>query len=335
MDPGIEKYPDFIFCGLGLPAILSIFENHYCFSQKKHVLNTIEKFVSYLSHEKRFSPHTILAYTGDLQQFSDFLNFQYQIDQPAEASHFMVRSWIVSLMEKDYDARSVNRKLTTLRSYFNFMIRTGQLDRSPMRKVIAPKTRKKLPEYLDPARMDQLFRTMEGEDSGFESLRNQLLIDMLYRTGIRRAELIGLKVSDVNLYSLTITVLGKRNKMRQIPFTSSFAHILKRYMELRKDYMEQKAESQDWFFIDNSGNQMYPGFVYRIVKAEISKVSTGKKRSPHILRHSFATALLNEGADINAIKELLGHSSLAATQVYTHNSIEKLKEIYRQAFPKA
>jgi integrase/recombinase XerC len=298
-------------------------------------LDTIEKFVSYLSHEKRFSQHTILAYTNDLQQFRDFLSFQYQIEQPVEASHFMVRSWIVSLMEKDYDARSVNRKMTTLRSYYNFLVRTGQMERSPMRKVIAPKTRKKLPEYLDSTRMEQLFRLMEEGEEGFESLRNHLLIDMLYRTGIRRAELIGLKLSDVNMYNLTITVLGKRNKVRQIPITSSFAEILKNYVNLRSEFMIQKCTSHDWFFIDNSGNQMYPGFVYRIVKAGVSKVSTGQKRSPHILRHSFATALLNEGADINAIKELLGHSSLAATQVYTHNSIEKLKEIYKQAFPKA
>lgn len=293
-------------------------------------------FIAYLSHEKRFSPNTITAYQNDLRQFHDYLQFQYQLTELSEVTHFMVRSWVVSLMEKDYDPRSVNRKMTTLRSFFHFLVRAGLIVRSPMRKVLAPKTRKKLPEFLDTARMEQLFGQLETEaGDGFESLRNQLLIDMLYRTGIRRAELIGLKMTDVNLYSLTITVLGKRNKVRQIPFSPAFRRVIENYVALRKDFTLEKGMANEWFFIDNRGNQMSPGFVYRTVKEAISKVSTGKKRSPHILRHSFATAMLNQGADINAIKELLGHSSLAATQVYTHNSIEKLKEIYKQAFPKA
>lgn len=294
-----------------------------------------QRFINYLSFEKRSSKHTVVAYETDLIQFTDYLSTQYQISDLTQASHFIIRSWIVSLMEAGLDPRSVNRKITTLRTYFRFLIKIGRLERSPMIKVTAPKTKKKLPEYVDEVRMQKIFDFEAAQGEDFVHLRNLLIMDFFYRTGVRLSELIALKVSDVNLFNLTITVLGKRNKIRHIPITNNFKNVLLVYIEQRKKFMTESGNDHPYFFIDNKGNQMYPGFVYRLVKNSISKVSTGDKRSPHVLRHSFATAMLNHGADINAIKELLGHSSLAATQVYTHNSIEKLKEIYKQAFPKA
>ncbi|MFN8154139.1 MAG: tyrosine-type recombinase/integrase [Bacteroidia bacterium] len=299
------------------------------------VQNDRERFIEYLRFEKRSSAHTVIAYETDLIQFADFLATQYQSTDLTEASHMMIRSWIVAMMEEGMDPRSVNRKITTLRTFYRYMVRTGKMQRSPMLKVQAPKTKKKLPEYIDEKKMDLLLSPESLDVNDFEVFRNFLVVDFFYRTGVRLSELIQLKTTDVNLYNLTITVLGKRNKVRQIPITLAFKSLLEEYLSIRKKTMQETGTDHLYFFLDNKGNQMSPGFVYQLVKSSISKVSTGKKRSPHVLRHSFATAMLNHGADINAIKELLGHSSLAATQVYTHNSIEKLKEIYKQAFPKA
>jgi integrase/recombinase XerC len=297
-------------------------------------VNELERFISYLSLEKRFSKHTIIAYEGDLTQFRDYLVTQYQLEDFTQVSHFIIRSWAVSLIEQGLDTRSVNRKLTCLRTFYRFLMKNQLVTKNPMQKVQAPKNSTKLPEYLEDQKMDQLLEP-KLDDSSYEALRNNLIIDFFYRTGVRLSELINIKINDVNLYNLTVTVLGKRNKMRQIPLTNKFKVLIQKYLVARSDFMKEKGTVHDYFFTENNGNQMYPKFVYRLVKTEISKVSTSKKRSPHILRHTFATTMLNHGADINAIKELLGHSSLAATQVYTHNSIEKLKEIYKQAFPKA
>lgn len=297
-------------------------------------MNELERFISYLSLEKRFSKHTIIAYQGDLTQFRDYLVTQYQLEDFTQVSHFIIRSWAVSLIEQGLDTRSVNRKLTCLRTFYRFLMKNQLVTKNPMQKVQAPKNSSKLPEYLEDQKMDQLLEP-KLDDSSYEALRNNLIIDFFYRTGVRLSELINIKINDVNLYNLTVTVLGKRNKMRQIPLTNKFKVLIQKYLVARSDFMKEKGTVHDYFFTENNGNQMYPKFVYRLVKTEISKVSTSKKRSPHILRHTFATTMLNHGADINAIKELLGHSSLAATQVYTHNSIEKLKEIYKQAFPKA
>jgi integrase/recombinase XerC len=294
-----------------------------------------DRFLNYLKHEKRSSAHTVVSYTTDLTQFTTYLSVSYELHSPLEATHLVIRSWIVSLMEQGMDPRSVNRKITTLRTYYKYMVRVGELAHNPMLKVQAPKTRKKLPEYVDEQRMDQLFANGPVEEEGFAGLRDQTMLDFFYRTGVRLSELIGLKLKDVNLHALTVTVLGKRNKVRQIPLTMTFRDSLREYLAARRDFLAEAHTESDAFFVDNKGNPMSPTFVYRIVKQAVSKVSTGKKRSPHVLRHSFATAMLNHGADINAIKELLGHSSLAATQVYTHNSIEKLKEVYKQPFPKA
>lgn len=297
-------------------------------------MNDIERFLSYIHVEKRFSKHTVTSYSTDLQQYSSYLLNEYQIEEPKEASHLIIRSWIVSMMEAGLDARSVTRKVTTLRTFYRYLIKTNVIQRSPMLKVQAPKVAKKLPEFLDDRKMGKLLEE-DLSDRSFEEFRDYVMIDFFYRTGVRLSELIELKVTDVNLFSLTATVLGKRNKMRQIPLTHNFKSELLKYLEKRKLFMQEKGTDHPYFFSDNSGNKMYPVFVYRIVKEKIKQVSTGKKKSPHLLRHTFATSMLNNGADINSIKEILGHSSLAATQVYTHNSIEKLKEVYKQAFPKA
>lgn len=292
-------------------------------------------FFNYLTVERRFSKHTIISYKTDLSQFSKFIKDTYELEDIKEVSHLYIRSWVVSLMENGIDPKSVNRKITALRSFYKFLIKTEVVDKNPMLKIQAPKVSKKLPEFLDEKKMDVLFDNMPNGGDLYEEVRDFLILDFFYRTGVRLSELIELKINNVNLHNLTITVTGKRNKVRQIPITIGFKHDLEKYLKLRKDLLSSLNVDCHYFFTDNKGNKMYPVFVYRIVKTNIKMVSTGRKKSPHILRHTFATTMLNNGADINAIKELLGHSNLSATQVYTHNTIEKLKEVYKQAFPKA
>jgi len=294
-----------------------------------------ELFLNYLTVERRFSKHTITSYQTDLLQFANYIKNTYELDEIKEISHLYIRSWIVSLMESKIDAKSVNRKISTLRSFYKFLIKTEAVDKNPMLKIQAPKISKKLPEFLDEKKMDALFDIMANDGKDYYQVRDFLILDFFYRTGVRLSELIELKMPEVNLYNLTITVTGKRNKVRQIPISMSFRQAIEKYTVLRKDFLKSTGLDSQYFFIENKGNKMYPVFVYRLVKANIKMVSTGKKKSPHVLRHTFATAMLNNGADINAIKEILGHSNLSATQIYTHNTIEKLKEVYKQAFPKA
>ena len=292
-------------------------------------------FFNYLTVERRFSKHTIVGYQTDLLQFSNFIKDTYEVEDIREVSHLYIRSWVVSLMENGIDPKSVNRKITALRSFYKFLIKTGVVDKNPMLKIQAPKISKKLPEFLDDKKMDALFDNMSNDGNVYEQARDFLILDFFYRTGVRLSELIELKIENVNLHNLSVTVTGKRNKVRQIPITIGFKQAIEKYLKLRKEFLNDLSMNCHYFFTDNKGNKMYPVFVYRIVKANIKMVTTGKKKSPHILRHTFATTMLNNGADINAIKELLGHSNLSATQVYTHNTIEKLKEVYKQAFPKA
>ena len=236
-------------------------------------MNDLERFISYLQVEKRFSKHTVTSYGTDLKQYSSYLLNEYQIEDLKEASHLIIRSWIVSMMEVGMDARSVSRKITTLRTFYRYLIKTGLILRSPMLKVQAPKVSKKLPEFLDDRKMEKLLDEDLSEGS-FEDYRDYVMIDFFYRTGVRLSELIGLKVMDVNLFNLTATVLGKRNKVRQIPITLNFKSELVKYLEKRKQFMLEKGTDHLYFFPDNSGNQMYPVFVYRIVKEKIKQVST-------------------------------------------------------------
>lgn len=290
-------------------------------------------FINYLKFEKRYSPHTITAYTKDLDQFDSFLISEYEVLNANEVSYQMVRSWIVGLIELNISARSVNRKLSTLKSYFKYLVREELINENPMPKVQSPKTSKKLPVFVDRESMETLF----SEDifsNDFDGRRNRLIIEMFYMTGIRLSELINLKNSDIDFYQQSIKVLGKRNKERIVPISAELIDSIKNYIEIRDKNVEV-LEQNDYFYVTIKGKKLYEKLAYHIVNLYLGKVSTLQKKSPHVLRHTFATHMLNNGADLNAIKEILGHSNLAATQVYTHNTIEKLKNIYKQAHPRA
>jgi integrase/recombinase XerC len=290
----------------------------------------IERFIRYVRYEKRFSPHTIKAYETDLLQFQTFLT-TYETTL-AEATHTLVRSWVMECMEASTGAKSINRKISSLRSFYKFLQREGLMDKNPMAQVQAPKIPKRLPVIVEEAKLNTLLDDEALFSPGFEGLRNRVVLELLYGTGIRLAELLGLKNSDIDDYNQQIKVLGKRNKERIIP-------LAKHLYALLQVYIDQKNElgftSTDKLIVTDKGTAAYPQLIYRLVKQALGEVSTQDKKSPHILRHSFATALLNKGAELTAIKELLGHANLSATQVYTHNSIEKLKSIYKQAHPKA
>ena len=288
-----------------------------------------QKFLEYIKFEKRYSVHTISSYSRDLCQFESFLSEAYELDDLLEAGHQMVRSWIVNLMELGISARTVNRKLSTLKSFYKFSLRQGWVRNNPMTKVVAPKMAKKLPDFVEKEKMQMLFDEDVFSDE-FTSIRDRLLLEMLYSTGIRLSELIGLKESDVSKDS--IKVLGKRNKERIIPIGSSLEKLIQEYLNKKKQVTLLDTQH---LFVTDKGDKLYDKFVYRKVNYYLGVVTTANKKSPHVLRHTFATHMLNNGADLNAIKELLGHANLSATQVYTHNTIEKLKNIHTQAHPRA
>ena len=285
------------------------------------------KFITYLSTEKRFSEHTIKSYTTDLKQFTSFLSSEFQIiDEVYEISFQIIRTWIASLLEKGINPRSVNRKISTLKTYFKFLIREGELIENPMMKVVAPKSKKRLPVFIEEDQIASLLNEVQFEE-GFVGQRNKLIIELFYVTGIRLSELINIKISDVDFNNQSIKVLGKRNKERIIPLSSNVINDLNLFIKSNKQ--------NKYLFTNLEGDKLYNKLVYRLVNKYIGEISSVNKKSPHILRHTFATHMLNNGADINAIKELLGHANLSATQVYTHNTIEKLKTVYKQAHPRA
>lgn len=290
-----------------------------------------EAFINYLRYEKRLSPHTVLAYSNDLDQFFIYLKNVYSVADIKEANHSMIRSWVVSLMENKISARSSNRKISALKSFYKYLLREKILDINPMHKIQSPKNPKRLPLFVEESKMNSLIENASFKED-FEGTRNLLIIELLYATGMRRAELVNLTESDINFQNSTIKVLGKRNKERLIPLTSGIKTLIKEYIQQRNKSVEAK---DNFLFLTEKGNKIYPGAVYRIVRDALEKVTTLSKKSPHILRHTFATHLLNNGANLNAIKELLGHANLSATQIYTHNSIEKLKSVYSKAHPKA
>lgn len=292
----------------------------------------VSYFLQHIKYEKRLSHHTVTAYETDLTQFSAFLLFQYEFKEPERADFQMIRSWIVALVDEKIENRSINRKIATLRSFYNFLLRHKSITTDPMLKIKALKTDKTLPKYVEEKPMENLLDDMEFSDD-FSGLRDKLVLELLYGTGMRLAELIGLKITDLNLYNNTLTVLGKRNKQRIIPVNKSLVEAIKKYLTLRTDITDDTTNT--YLIVTDSGTQAYPMFIQRLVKKYLSLVTSLEQRSPHVLRHTFATHLLNRGADLNAIKDLLGHTSLAATQVYTHNSIEKLKKVFKQAHPKA
>ncbi|MBC8474574.1 MAG: tyrosine-type recombinase/integrase [Cryomorphaceae bacterium] len=286
-----------------------------------------EKFINYLSSEKRFSVHTITSYSNDINQFFLFLSEEYKItSELSEVNFQIVRSWIASLLEQGVTPRSVNRKISTLKTYFKFLIREGVIQESPMLKVVAPKSKKRLPLFVEEDQIESLLNGVEFDD-GFIGERDKLIIELFYVTGIRLSELINIKISDLNFDNNLVKVLGKRNKERLIPLSARIVKELQFFIE--------KYKIDNYLFTNLGGTKVYTKLVYRVVNKYIGKISSINKKSPHILRHTFATHMLNNGADINAIKELLGHANLSATQVYTHNTIEKLKSVYKQAHPRA
>lgn len=293
----------------------------------------ISDFLNYIEFERRYSVHTLSSYTKDLEQFSDFVRETYQVEEANEVDFVFIRSWIALLMEEGNSPRTVNRKISTLKSYFRYLLKVGKIENNPVLKITGPKVRKKLPVFIEEKSMDLLITEFAAPES-FEEARDRLVVELFYATGIRRAELIGLKLSDVNLESGLIKVLGKRNKERLIPVHNSLFSLIDSYLSFKEKAIATQSQ-EAYFFLTVKGKKMYPKLVYRIVNNYLSRVSTQKKKSPHVLRHTFATHMLNHGADLNAVKELLGHANLAATQIYTHNTIEKLKNIYKQAHPKA
>ncbi len=291
-----------------------------------------EKFLKYLELRKKYSPHTINSYAVDISQFNLFCIEKYQINPEQEivTDFKVVRKWIASLALDNNSSKTINRKLSSLRSYYNFMMREGFVKSNPVTKVIRPKIEKKLPEFVSEDNINILLNSELFNDD-FEGIRDKLIVELLYGTGIRRAELIGIKISDANLENKIIKVTGKGNKQRIIPFPNILVSIFEKYLYYRNEILSETNN----LLITKSGKSVYPNLVYRVVKKNISLVSSIKKRSPHTLRHSYATHLLNNGADINAVKELLGHANLSATQIYTHNTFEKLNKIYKQAHPRA
>jgi len=289
----------------------------------------IDSFLKYLQYEKRFSKHTLISYKTDLTQFGDYLDTQFQI-KTGEVNHGHIRAWVVSLVEANISPRSINRKIATLRSYYKFLLKREEIPQNPTSKIKVLKTSKKLPQFVKQAELDNLLDHFEFKET-LSGWRDKVMLEILYGTGVRLSELINLKNPDIDLDNRTIKVLGKRNKERIIPFSNSLKGVIRNY----KKFKDEKFPDLEYLLVTNKGEKVYPEFVYRTIKKYLKSYTSVDKTSPHVLRHSFATHLLNKGADLNAVKDLLGHSSLAATQVYTHNSMEKLKKAFDQAHPKA
>jgi len=293
---------------------------------------SLQSFVSYLLLEKNYSKHTVSAYENDIQSFTDFCQEEFGFGNINEVDYNSIRSWIIALVNSNISNRSVNRKVASLKAYYRFLQRIGDLDTNPLAKHKALKTSKKIEVPFSEEEMRRILSQLPFEDN-FEGKRDKLIIELLYTTGIRRSELLNLKINDVDLTDKSLKVLGKRNKERIIPLLASTIDLFVSYFSDRNGL--EKIMDKEYVFLAGSGNKLYETLVYRIINGYFSEVSSKVKRSPHILRHTFATHLLNKGADLNSVKELLGHSSLASTQVYTHNSIAELKKIHSSAHPRS
>ncbi len=288
-----------------------------------------EKFIQYLRVEKNYSSHTEISYLDDLTQFEDFVVTQQGAFDPATVDAELIRIWMASLMEQGLKARSVNRKLSAVRSFYRYLRKKGFLTVNPAETVTGPKASKKLPSFASDPQMAKVLDAPGEYTDDFEGHRNRFLIELLYLTGMRQAELIALRDADIDFGACTLRVTGKRNKQRLIPFSDSTRQKLSEYIAARDAEIENKSA---FLFVKKNGEPLYPGLVYKIVHGSISTLA---KKSPHVLRHSFATEMLNNGAEINAVKELLGHASLASTEVYTHVTFEELKKAYHHAHPRA
>ncbi len=290
----------------------------------------IQLFLDYLRYEKRNSPNTFTAYENDLKQFVSFgieLSEDFSVEN---ADHHLIRQWIISLMDQKVTSRSVNRKISTLKSYYKFLMRQGIIDHNPTERVIVPRMGKKLPVFVQEREINDLL-DMKYFSDDFQGRRDKAIISLFYGTGIRLSELKNIRFQDLDIKGRMVKVLGKRNKERLVPFPFEMAGVLKDYLELRNELF---GEESNMIFLTEKGEPVYVKLIYRIVNKYLGFVTTIEQRSPHILRHSYATHLLNRGADLNAIKELLGHSNLAATQIYSHTTFEELKKIYKRSHPR-
>jgi integrase/recombinase XerC len=290
----------------------------------------VKLFIDYLRYERNYSAHTVLAYSNDLQQFEEFLERLGMQVKMENANADVVRQWIVYMMKQSYSPAAINRKLSALQSYFKFLIRQDVIKKNPIRLLVGPKKSKSLPYFVKEKDMNELLDE-ESKEKNFESIRNRLIMEMLYETGIRCSELVGIKNTDVDMEAMTLKVVGKRNKQRLIPFADLLKEKISIYINVRKT---EVGGENEYFFVRRDGKKITSAIVYYIVKKQLSTIPTLSKRSPHILRHTFATSMLNDGAEINAVKSLLGHSSLASTSIYTHVTFEELKKVYN-AHPRA
>ncbi len=296
-------------------------------------MDKINGFINYITNEKRFSIHTVKAYQTDLNQFVRFLKEDLELTSLEKTTHQEIRSWIFYLLEKGENTRSVNRKISTLKTFYKYLLRNKYVNINPMDKIIAPKQSKRLPSFIDESDMETLLTVVEYPET-FDGARNKAIIETFYALGVRLSELINMQYKDIEFSERNIRIMGKGNKERIIPFGPNLDNCLKNYFTYYEKNIKP-LQQNSFVFVNKKGNKLYPMYIYRIIKKHIEMVSNVEQKSPHVIRHTFATHLLNQGADINAIKELLGHSSLAATQVYTHTSIGKLKEIYKTAHPRA
>lgn len=285
-------------------------------------------FIDYLKFEKRYSKHTITAYETDLDQFFNFIEKQYQLTNINDLSSSMVRTWLASLKEDKLTSKSINRKISSLKSLNKYLLKNGLIEKSPMSSIVSPKISKRLPQFIEEQQLKTLFEHVEFTED-WKQQTEKMVLELFYNTGMRLSELINLKQQQIDFSNQQLKVFGKGNKERIIPLSETVILHLKNYIS------NNPTEEKVWVFVSVKGKPLNPRYVYGFVKKYLSLITTVNKKSPHILRHSFATHLMNNGAEINAVKELLGHSSLAATQVYTHNSIEKLKEVFKKAHPKA
>lgn len=297
----------------------------FCFMSKPE-----ENFIQYIKHHKSYSSHTVVAYENDLVQFKKYIEEVFELDSLKEVKRDMIRSWVVTLIKSDVSSTTVNRKVSALKSFYKYLRIEGEVKSNPTFQISIPKQKKKLPEFIPESDMKAGTINIQ-EDQYSSDIMEDVIISLLYGTGIRLSELIGLTLNDVNFAKNSIKVMGKRQKERIIPLPKKVLCKIEKYITYRTETFENP---EPFLFLTKQGKKLYPKFVYRLVNTYIRSASTISKKSPHVLRHSFATHMLNNGADLNTIKELLGHASLAATQVYTHNTVEKLKNIYSQAHPR-
>jgi len=291
-----------------------------------------QPFLDHLRFQKRFSAHTVQAYATDLQQGFEYFQSAYGVGAPGQILPAMMRSWLAEGKTAGLSARTLNRKISAFKSFFKFLVRQGTLESSPMTTILSPKTSKRLPVFLKEEEILTLLKGLQAGAEDWNSLNAQTILTLLYSTGMRLSELIGLKQEQIDHGRATLKVLGKGNKERVLPLSPLLSEVLKRYEQARKETFDTPTER---FLVTEKGKPLYPKYVWALVNRYLGEATTLDKKSPHVLRHSFATHLMNQGADLNAVKELLGHSSLAATQLDTHNTIGKLQEIHRKAHPKS